>query len=72
MDRKVLLFGPLYIMSQDELKALREWLNKNLRKGFICLSASYIALPVLFMSKPRGGLCFYMDYCALNNIIIKD
>ena len=28
-------FGPIYLLSIPELKALREWLDKNLSKGFI-------------------------------------
>jgi hypothetical protein len=33
LEGKVPLFGPLYPMSRDELKALREWLVENLKKG---------------------------------------
>jgi hypothetical protein len=65
-------FGPLYSMSRDELTALREWLDENLRKGFIRPSASHVASPVLFVSKPGGGLRFCVDYRALNNVTVKD
>nr|CEG03377.1 unnamed protein product [Fusarium acuminatum CS5907] len=40
-------FGPLYGMSRDELLALREWLEENLRKGFIRPSSSPVASPSL-------------------------
>lgn len=65
-------FGPLYGMSRDELKALKEWLEENLRKGFIRPSSSPVASPVLFVKKADGGLRFCVDYRALNNVTIKD
>ncbi|KKF92157.1 Retrotransposable element Tf2 155 kDa protein type 1 [Ceratocystis platani] len=65
-------FGPLYSMSRDELKALREWLDENLRKGFIRPSSSHVASPVLFVKKADGGLRFCVDYRALNAVTIKD
>ncbi|RYF06361.1 MAG: hypothetical protein EOO77_27005, partial [Oxalobacteraceae bacterium] len=65
-------FGPLYAMSRDELKTLREWLDENLRKGFIRPSASPVASPVLFVKKPGGGLRLCIDFRALNNVSVKD
>ena len=49
-------FGPLYLMLRDKLKGLKEWLEGNLRKGFIRPGSSPAASPVLFVSKPGGGL----------------
>ena len=72
IDRKTLLFGLLYGMSRDELVALQEWIMENLRKGFICPSLLPTASPVLFVKKPGRGLCFCMDYQALNMILVKD
>lgn len=43
-----------------------------MEKGFIKASSSPAASPVLFAKKPDGGLCFYIDYKALNAIIIKN
>lgn len=65
-------FGPLYAMSRDELKVLRDWLDENLRKGFIRPSASPVASPVLFVKKPGGGLRLCIDFRALNNVTVKD
>jgi hypothetical protein len=65
-------FGPLYGMSREELKTLREWLEENLRNGFIRPSSSPVASPVLFVTKPGGGLRFCVNYRALNNITVKD
>ena len=65
-------YGPLYGMSQDELKVLKKYLDDNLKKGFIRASSSPAASPVLFVRKPGGGLRFCVDYRALNAITIKD
>jgi hypothetical protein len=59
-------------MSREELQTLRDWLNKNLRKGFIRPSSSSITSPVLFVKKPGGGLRLCMDYRALNEVSVKD
>lgn len=44
-----------YSMNQHELKALREYLNQELDKGFIRVSRSPAAAPVLFVKKLSGG-----------------
>ncbi|RAQ93876.1 retrotransposon nucleocapsid protein [Stemphylium lycopersici] len=72
LEGKTPPFGPLYPMSREELKALKEWLEENLRKGFIRPSSSPAASPVLFVKKPDGGLRFCVDYRGLNNISVKD
>jgi hypothetical protein len=59
-------------MSKDELLVFCKFLEKNLSKGFIRASLSLITSPVLFAKKPSRGLCFYVDYRALNTIIIKN
>lgn len=65
-------WGPLYNMSRDELLVLRKTLNELLDKGFIRVSNSPAAAPVLFVKKPGGGLRFCCDYRALNRISRKD
>jgi hypothetical protein len=59
-------WGPLYSMSQEELLVLRKTLIDYLDKGFIRVSSSPAGAPVLFVKKPGGGLCFCVDYRALN------
>jgi Reverse transcriptase (RNA-dependent DNA polymerase) len=59
-------------MSEDKLLVFRKFLEKNLFKGFIRASLSPVASPVLFAKKPSGGLCFCVDYRALNTITIKN
>ncbi|KAF4306755.1 hypothetical protein GTA08_BOTSDO05367 [Botryosphaeria dothidea] len=59
-------------MSRDELLVLRKTLNELLDKGFIRVSNSPAAAPVLFVKKLGGGLRFCCDYRALNRITRKD
>ena len=59
-------------MTTEELAAVKEYLLKNLHKGFIVSSSAPFASPVLFVSKPNGGLRFCVDYRKLNSIIKKD
>jgi hypothetical protein len=65
-------WGPLYSMSKDELLVLRKILSELLDKGFIRVSNSLVAAPILFVRKPGSGLRFCVDYRALNKIIRKD
>jgi hypothetical protein len=78
-DHKIVLekgkeppYGPLYGMSQNELKVLRKYLQENLGKGFIRASRSPAASPVIFVKKPGGGLRFCVDYRGLNAVTIKN
>lgn len=65
-------WGPLYNMSRDELLVIRKTLNDPLDKGFIRVSSSPAAAPILFVKKPGGGLRFCCDYRALNRLTRKD
>jgi predicted aspartyl protease len=65
-------WGPLYNMSRDELLVLRKTLTEHLDKGFIRVSNSPAAAPVLFVRKPGGGLRFCVDYRGLNRLTRKD
>ena len=61
-----------YSMNHHELKALRSYLDKELSKGFIRVSRSPAAAPVLFVKKANGDLRFCIDYRGLNNISVKN
>jgi hypothetical protein len=65
-------YGPLYGMSRNELRVLREYLQENLDKGFIRASRSPAASPVIFVKKPGGGLRFCVDYRGLNAVTVKN
>ncbi|XP_060103255.1 uncharacterized protein LOC132577484, partial [Heteronotia binoei] len=64
--------GRLYPMSEPELAALRDFLDKNLKRGFIRPSTSPLSAPVLFVKKKSGELRLCNDYRALNKITIRD
>jgi hypothetical protein len=59
-------------MTTEELLAVKEYLLKNLYKGFIVLSSSPFASPVLFITKPNSSLRFCVNYCKLNSLTKKD
>ena len=59
-------------MSQDELKVLKKYLEKNLSKEFIRACSSPAVSSMLFACKPEGGLRFYVNYRQLNAMTIKN
>ena len=61
-------FGPVYNLSQTELKALHEYLKENLAKRFIRRSESPAGAPILFVKKKDGSLRLCVDYRGLNKI----
>ena len=63
---------PLYQMSKDQLLVLHRTLTELLDNGFIRVSNSPAAAPVIFVKKPGGGLRFCVDYRRLNEISRKD
>ena len=65
-------FGPIYSLSIPDLKALREWLDENLSKGFIRASLSPGGVPILFVKKSDGSLRLCVDYRRLNASTIKN
>jgi hypothetical protein len=69
---KLLPTRPLYNISEDKLLVFRKFLDKNLTKGFIRTSVLPAVSPIFFAKKPGKGLRFYIDYRALNAIIIKN
>jgi hypothetical protein len=65
-------YGPIYPLSIKELAALREFLEENLKKGFIQESKSPAGAPILFAPKKDGGLRLCVDYRGLNSISVKN
>jgi hypothetical protein len=51
---------------------LREYINENLKKGYIRPSTLPVRYPVLFVSKLNGKLRICVDYRQLNAITVKN
>jgi len=65
-------YGPLYNLSVTELKALREYLDDALAKGWIRASTSPAGAPILFVPKKDGNLRLCVDYRGLNRVTKKN
>lgn len=65
-------WSPVYPLAEPELKALREYLDTSLEKGWIRRSTSPAGAPILFVPKKDGGLRLCVDYRGLNRITIKN
>ena len=52
----------LYPMKEKELKELRDYLGKNLSRGWIRESDSPVGAPILFIKKKDGSLRLCLDY----------
>ena len=55
-----------------KLKALKEYINNNLRKGYIRPSQSPVGYLIIFVLKKDSKLRLYIDYKQLNTIIVKN
>ena len=69
---KTSTFGPLYDMSQDELRILKKYLKNNLTKDFIQASSSSATSSILFVKKPSEELRFCVNYRGLNAMTVKN
>jgi hypothetical protein len=65
-------WGPIYKLSEAELKVLREYLDNMLASGKIRRSTSPASAPILFVPKPNGTLRLCIDYRGLNKVTMKD
>ena len=65
-------FSPIYQISEADLGTLREYIDENLKKGFIRPSSSPAGSPVLFVPKKYRKKRLCVDYRKLNTITTKD
>jgi len=64
---------PIYQLTIEEERLLKEYLDKMIKEGKIRPSSSPIGSPILFVAKPNGkGLRLCVDYRHLNSNKIKD
>ena len=54
--------GHMYPLSQSELSALREFIDENVRTGFICPLNSSHGAPILFVCKKDGSLQLCVNF----------
>jgi hypothetical protein len=59
-------------MLKNKLAVLKEYINKNLKRGYIQESTSSAGALVLFVLKKDRKLRLVIDYRGLNNVTIKD
>ena len=64
--------GPIYSLSIYEQEALKDYVDKNLAKGYIRPSKAPCGAPILFIRKKSGRLRLCIDYRGLNKITKKD
>ena len=62
----------LYPMKEKELEELRDYLGKNLSRGWIRECDSPVGAPILFVKKKDGSLRLCVDYRGLNAVTKKD
>ena len=66
------LWGPLDGMTEQELRGLREWLDRQVAAGKIVKSSASAGAPILLVGKPDGSFRLCVDYCALNKVTVKN
>ena len=66
------IFGPIYNLSETELKVLKEYIETSIAKGIIRPSKSPFGSPVLFTKKSDGSLRMCIDYRMLNRMTVKN
>jgi len=64
--------GRIYPLSKNEREEVQNFVNDQLRKGYIRLSKSPQTLPVFFVDKKDGSKRMVMDYCNLNDQTVKN
>jgi len=62
----------IYPLSRNEREKVQNFVNDQLRKGYIRLSKSPQTLLVFFVSKKDGSKRIVIDYCSLNKQTIKN
>jgi len=64
--------GKIYSLSKDKRKEVENFINNQLRKGYIRPSKSPQTLLVFFVGKKDGDKRMVIDYCSLNDQTVKN
>ena len=64
--------GRIYSLSKDEREEVQNFVNDQLRKGYIRPLKSPQILPVFFVSKKNRSKRIIMDYHSLNDQTVKN
>jgi len=64
--------GKIYSLSKNEREEVQNFMEDQLRKGYIRPSKSPQTSPVFFVGKKDGSKQMVMDYCNLNNQTVKN
>src|SRR6266481_4360767 len=64
--------GPVYSLSQEELKALHKFIDENIAMGFITPSCSSHGALVIFIKKKDSSLRLCIDFWGINRMTKKD
>jgi len=64
--------GRIYSLSKNEREEVQNFINDQLRKGYIRPSKSPQMSPVFFVGKKDGSKRMVIDYCNLNNQTVKN
>jgi hypothetical protein len=67
-----LMYKTPFTMTISELAELKEHIKELLEKGFIGPSSSEWVAPMIFVPKNDGTQRLCMDYCALNEVTVKN
>jgi len=62
----------IYPLFRDKREEVQNFINDQLRKGYIRLSKSPQTSPVFFVGKKDRSKRIIMDYCNLNNQTVKN
>jgi hypothetical protein len=59
-------------LAEDKSKAMKDFLDENLAKGYILWSNSLWSTPAFFIKKTGGGFCPIFNYQCINDWTVKD
>jgi hypothetical protein len=68
----IFLYKFIYKLSENELKVLKKYLDKNLKKKYIQHFINPAGAPILFILKKDGNLRLCVNYRSFYKITVKN